>query len=199
MPASELSALLPPPLEAALRAAYASPPRAYHHFGHVEEVLEHYASVPVWQDPTAVTLAVLFHDAVYEPGQGDNEARSAALAEQLIGTHLPALTPRVPRVRELIMLTARHGQLASEALDPDAAHFLDCDMAILSAPAPRYAAYERAIAEEYRAVPPALYRAGRARFLSQLLASPAIFLTPFFRARFEQRARSNLQAALQQL
>ena len=67
---------LPPSLEAELRRAYASPPRAYHNFEHVEEVMEHASSVPRWNDPVAVALAVLFHDAVYEAGRSDNEARS---------------------------------------------------------------------------------------------------------------------------
>jgi predicted metal-dependent HD superfamily phosphohydrolase len=194
-----LSSLVPSALEAALRHAYATPPRAYHHFGHVEEVLEHYASVPTWQDPTAVGLAIVFHDAIYEPGRRDNEQRSAALAEQLITAHLPASPARIPRVRELIMLTARHGSLAQAQLDADAAHFVDCDMAILGAPEPRFDDYERGIAQEYASVPADLYRSGRAQFLEGVLAHPPIFLTSHFQQRFEQAARANLERALRAL
>jgi predicted metal-dependent HD superfamily phosphohydrolase len=152
--------------------------------------------VPEWNDATAVALALLFHDAVYEAGRTDNEALSAALAEQLIREYLPLLAPRLPRVKELVLLTAQHGQHARAALDLDAAHFLDCDMAILGAAAPRYDAYERAIAEEYQAIPAELYRAGRARFLAGLLASPSIYLTTHFRERCERSARTNLARAL---
>ena len=116
MRGSPISALVPPPLEAALRHAYACPPRAYHDFGHVEELLEQFASVPEWNDATAVALAVLFHDAVYEAGRTDNEVRSAALAEQLIREYLPLLASRVPRVKELVLLTSQHGQHTRAAL-----------------------------------------------------------------------------------
>ena len=69
-------------------------------------------------------------------------------------------------------------------------------MAILGAPPAVFAAYDRAIAEEYRAVPRWLYRIKRRRFFRKLLASERIFLSEFFRERFERQARDNLDAAL---
>ncbi|ENZ93526.1 hypothetical protein PD5205_02547 [Xanthomonas fragariae] len=42
--------------------------RAYHHFGNVRALLEHYAEVaagPGWQQPVEVWLAVLFQDEEY--------------------------------------------------------------------------------------------------------------------------------------
>ena len=71
----------------ALRAAYATPPRAYHNFAHVQEVLRHYDEVsagPGWRRPREAYLAVLYHDAIYEPGRRDNEARSAQCAREHI-------------------------------------------------------------------------------------------------------------------
>ncbi|MET0386143.1 MAG: hypothetical protein ABW321_09310 [Polyangiales bacterium] len=189
----------PPQLIAALRSTYAVPPRAYHNFSHVEEVLGHMASAPRWSDPASVALAILFHDAIYEAGKPDNEARSAQLAEVQINAHLPAWVARITRVRELILLTARHGRLSRGDVDPDAAMFLDCDMAVLGAEPTRYAHYERAIADEYSAVPPELYRVGRAQFLQAVLTKPNIYLSPWFQARFELRARENLAAALREL
>jgi predicted metal-dependent HD superfamily phosphohydrolase len=188
---------LPEAIEAALRAQYATPPRAYHNFRHVEEVLGHFARVPDWQDPVSVALAILFHDAIYEAGRPDNEARSAKLAaEMLAGT---ALEARVPRVQELVTLTARHGQPLPVDVDHDAARFLDCDMAILGAAPDEYDRYERAIALEYAHVPADLYRAGRAHFLTRLLESPRIYLSDRFRAEREASARANLRRALEAL
>ena len=66
-----------------LEAAYAQPPRAYHDFHHVGEVLRHYDEVaagPGWTQPREVALAVLYHDAIYQPGSSDNESRSARFA-----------------------------------------------------------------------------------------------------------------------
>ena len=74
---------LPDKVIASLTAAYAVPARAYHHFGHVREVLRHYHEVsagPGWRHLRETGAAVLYHDAIYQPGRTDNEARSAELA-----------------------------------------------------------------------------------------------------------------------
>jgi predicted metal-dependent HD superfamily phosphohydrolase len=189
-----LSHPLPPELEGELRRAYSTPPRAYHHFGHVLEVLAHFTRVPRWDERDAAALAILFHDAIYEPGRGDNEARSAELADACLRS--TPFAPFLPRVRHLILLTAKHGQHDRSALDRDAAQFLDCDMAILGAASDDYDAYARAIAEEYAHVPRFLYRSGRARFLRKLLASPRIYLSEFFHAEREASARRNVEGEL---
>ena len=196
--------VLPVEQEHALREAYASPPRAYHHFGHVQDVLTHYRAVdvgPGWHRPVEVWLAVLYHDAVYVPGRGDNEAASARLAVEHIERWWPQAGIDAQRVADLILMTARHGALDAEAAGPgeageDARLFLDCDMAILGATPEVFAAYDRAIAEEYSAVPRWLYRIKRRRFFKTLLASERIFLSDFFRDRIEAPARDNLRATL---
>src|SRR3546814_17413824 len=104
---------LPEDQFAALEAAYAKPPRAYHDFNHVREVLRHHAEVaagPGWVQPAETFLAVLYHDAVYEAGRGDNETRSAELAVADIAKWLPEASVDASRVAELIGLTARPGQ-----------------------------------------------------------------------------------------
>lgn len=182
-------------LETRLREAYASPPRAYHNFDHVLEVLAHFRSVPSWDDPVAVALAILFHDAIYVAGRGDNEAESARMMRDIV-REAPLTTPcDLARAERLILLTARHGSLGGDAFDHDTAHFLDCDMAILGASPERFRLYEQQIQDEYAAVPTQLYRAGRARFLDKLLASPRIYLSDTFQQRLEPRARANLASA----
>lgn len=188
---------LPAGVSAELQRAYEDPPRAYHHFGHVLEVLAHFERVPDWHDRDAVCLAILFHDAIYISGRTDNEAKSAELAAKLLAATRYAA--RIAQVQQLILLTARHGSLEATEVDHDAAHFLDCDMAILGASPEAYAAYERAIAQEYAAIPQVAYRAGRARFLHKLLARPRIYLSDLFHAEREQAARANIQRALDQL
>ena len=197
-----MSTLTNPPLsipEGLMRsvvAAYAQPPRAYHSFAHVQEVLRHFHSVPAWQHPREVYLAGLFHDAFYVAGKGDNETRSADLALQAIDTFLPRESLDTNLVRTLIELTAKHGKLDRANLDDDTRHFLDCDMAILGAPAEQFDAYNAAIAEEYREVPKLIYRFNRNRFLKHLLNADRIFLSDSFHARFDAAARANLRRAL---
>lgn len=193
---------LPPSLLAALEQAYAQPPRAYHHFGHVQEVLRHYRDVeagPGWRQPAEVGLAVLYHDAVYRPGRGDNETASARFAREQIAHWLPGASLDADRIAHLIELTARHGRHAPSDFehDPhgdDARHFLDCDMAILGAESDAFDRYDEAIAVEYaKAMPRWLFRLRRRAFLRGLLRSERIYLSDFFHARLEAAARANLR------
>ena len=113
---SDLSGL-PIGLLAAVQAAYAVPPRAYHDFGHVGDVLaraDEVAAGPGWRDPAAVRLAILYHDAVYEPARRDNEARSARLAREHLARWDTGVDP--DRVAALVELTARHGRLGPDAV-----------------------------------------------------------------------------------
>ena len=177
-----------PEIERVLAAAYSEPHRAYHNATHITDVLRWFDVVGDevgWHDAAAVYLAVVFHDVIYDPRRSDNEARSAQLAREL--AHAPE------RTTELILLTARHGALEPGAVDPGAAHFLDCDTAILGAPPDEFDAYDAAIAAEYGHVPADAFRAGRGGFLARMLARPHIFLTELFRTRLEHAARANLE------
>lgn len=189
---------LPADQRAAIEAAYAVPARAYHHYGHALDVLARADEVeggPGWRQPAEVRLAILYHDAVYEPGRRDSEARSATLAREHL-QRWPAPVD-VERIAELIGLTARHGRLQPDDIDADAALFLDCDMAILGAAPAAFDAYDRGIAAEYRGhVPGWLYAMERRRFLKRLLASPRIFLSDHFHARLDVAARHNLRRAV---
>jgi predicted metal-dependent HD superfamily phosphohydrolase len=197
--------VLPPGQQASLEAAYAVPPRAYHDFHHVGEVLRHYQEVaagPGWTQPRDVALAVLYHDAIYEPGRSENEARSAQFAVEQIARWQPEAGIDAHRVAHLIELTARHGQFVPADFDGDPApddvrRFLDCDMAILGAEPAVFDAYDRGIAAEYRGTLPAwLFRLNRRRFLKALLARERVFLSDFFHARLDAQARANLRRAV---
>ncbi len=184
--------VLSPDIERTLAAAYAEPQRAYHTATHIAELLRWFVIVHDevgWHAPAAVYLAILFHDAVYDPTRHDNEARSAALAVTLAGAG--------PETTQLIALTAQHGKL--DHADHDAAHFLDSDTAILGAAPAEFDAYDAAIAFEYKHVPPDTYRAGRCAFLQSMLARERIFFSAFFHARLDARARTNLTRALGRL
>jgi predicted metal-dependent HD superfamily phosphohydrolase len=150
----------------------------------------------VWKHPREVELAALFHDAIYEAGRSDNEAKSAQLAAAAIAQFLPDAGVDVAYVRRLIELTARHGKLDDEPLDDDAKHFLDADMAILGSEPSAFDAYNDGIAREYAHIPRLVFDFNRRRFLKRLLEAPRIFLSDFFHARFDAAARANLRRAL---
>lgn len=210
-----MSVLLPGPLAAVipggaealwpdLASRYTEAGRHYHDVAHIHALSRHFAQVdsgPGWQAPAEIALAILFHDAIYVCGRGDNEARSASLARAAIAAHLASADIDVDRVVLLIHLTADHGRLKPGSLsaDPDAQHFLDADMAILGSPPTRYAEYEAQIRREYHALPDEVFAEGRGRFLERLLASDRIYLSAFFGERYEAQARANLRGALTNL
>jgi predicted metal-dependent HD superfamily phosphohydrolase len=183
-----------PGLLAELGRRYAEPHRAYHDQHHIEALARLYREVeagPGWRVPVEVKLALLFHDAVYQPGRPDNEARSAELArERLAGCGVD-----VERVAAMVRATKTHDHLDDPG-DHDLAHLLDADMAILGAEPERYATYLDQLRREFAAVPEPLFRRGRRAFVEAQLARPALFHTPYFAARYEARARANLEAEL---
>jgi len=192
---------IPDDVSRRLAAAYGEPHRAYHDARHLDEVLGWFDAIAAeggWLRPAEVYVAMLFHDAVYDVARKDNEARSAAWAREALAGHPAWAAIDADRVAHLILLTARHASLtpADVAGDRDAARFLDCDMAIVGAPAARFDEYERAIAVEYGSVPRDAFRAGRRAFLERLAAAPRIYLDDWMHARLDAAARGNLARAI---
>jgi predicted metal-dependent HD superfamily phosphohydrolase len=178
--------------------AYREPHRHYHTLDHVAALLALLARhAEAGADRDALTLAILFHDVVYDPMQPDNEEASAARAsERLAGLGVrPQLVAKVGRY----ILATRHGQPAEADGDADLALLLDLDLSILAAGADAYRAYAEAIRREYASVPERLYRPGRRRVLEGFLARERIYLTPRLAALWEQPARANLAAEIADL
>jgi predicted metal-dependent HD superfamily phosphohydrolase len=70
------------------------------------------------------------------------------------------------------------------------------DLSILGAEPEAYAAYAKAIREEYAHVPEDVYRFGRARVLRTFLDAAVLFPDPAFAAALEAAARRNLAAEI---
>lgn len=176
-----------------VRRAYDSPGRHYHGWSHIEACLGEFRAMR-FEQPRPALLALLFHDAVYVPGRGDNEARSAELAERLIAQHTGLNADERRQVSELIALTASHH--AGANLADDAKKFIDIDLSVLGAPWPVYQAYAEGVKREYcpAVVSEAQFKAGRSAFLDTLLRQPQIYLTAEMRDRREAAARRNIAA-----
>ena len=187
---------LPAPLWEQVRRAYSGPGRAYHGVAHLDDVLARYDEVH-WEHPLEALIALAYHDAVYIPGASDNEERSASLARAAIERWVPGVD--VDRVVHEIELTARHGWIEPRDVGADEARGLGCDMAILGASPDAFDAYERGIAEEYGALPTAMFAIGRRAFLERLLSRERIYLSHEFQARFDASARANLRRSLELL
>jgi predicted metal-dependent HD superfamily phosphohydrolase len=178
-----------PGLRDELLAAWAEPTRRYHdtrHLGEVLDRLDELAAAGTGFEPTTVGLAAWFHDSVYD-GERDAEERSAVWAETALdGVVDPGVVAQVAR---LVRLTETHRPAADDA---DGCALSDADLAILAAPAERYAEYTAAVRAEYADLDDATFAAGRAHLLEQLAEAPHLFHTAHARQRWEQAARLNL-------
>ena len=191
-----------------LLQAWEQPHRAYHHSGHLSQMLTDldrlYAYRTQGSTPLALVLAAWFHDAVYEGAPGEDERRS----EQLANTSLEPLVTagllsgdELQMVSLLVRATATHKLPESADLpagyEPaDIQFFLDADMAILAADSARYRRYLRGVRSEYSHFDDEAFRAGRMTFLRLILGRKRIFLSEEGLQLWEEPARANLQAEL---
>ncbi|WP_430780577.1 HD domain-containing protein [Actinoplanes sp. G11-F43] len=181
-----------------LLGRWTEPQRHYHdvtHLGAVLEVVDRFAHLA--PHPDRVRLSAWLHDAVYDPkALGDaNERDSAEFAAGLLQS-LGAPNEVAAEVARLVGLTAGH---ATEDDDPDGELLCDADLAILAADPERYAAYTSAIRREYAHVPDDAFRGGRTRVLTELLKLPSIYRHAEIREQWEEPARANLTAELEEL
>lgn len=180
-----------------IRSLHSGPDRGYHGWSHPVALLALHAEVEsLLHDPEAVRCAILLHDAIYEPRRADNESRSAALAAQMLKGLVPDST--LDRTLRLIEATARHAILAGLPADEaaDMALFLDMDLSILGASHADFDAYEAGVRHEYREIPDAAFRAGRATILEGFLARDSLYFSDWGRTRFEAAARENLRRSV---
>lgn len=191
-----------------LLQAWEQPHRAYHHSGHLSQMLTDldrlYAHRTQGSTPLALVLAAWFHDAVYEGAPGEDERRS----EQLASTSLEPLVTaglltghELQMVSLLVRATATHELPESVDLpagyEPaDIQFFLDADMAILAADSARYHRYLRGVRSEYSHFDDEAFRTGRTTFLRSTLGRKRIFLSEQALQLWEEPARANLQAEL---
>ena len=149
--------------------------RVYHSTGHLRAVVGQLDELRGHAaDPVAVELAAWFHDAVYDPAAGDNEERSARLAEERL-PEAGCPPERTAETARLVRLTATHAPAAG---DTNGEALCDADLAVLAGGPDEYAHYAAAVRREYAAVPTAAFRTGRAAVLRRLLAPPRLYRTP---------------------
>ena len=193
-----------------LLQAWEQPHRAYHHSGHLSQMLTDldrlYTHRTQGSTPLALVLAAWFHDAVYEGAPGEDERRSEQLAsaslEPLVTAGLLS-GDELQMVSLLVRATATHELPESADLpvgyEPeDIQFFLDADMAILAADSARYRRYLRGVRSEYSHCDDEAFRAGRTTFLRSILGRKRIFLSEQAMQLWEEPARANLRAELRE-
>ncbi|TDQ52382.1 HD domain-containing protein [Actinorugispora endophytica] len=181
---------------AELLARWAEPHRRYHTLDHLRAVLAGVDELAgEARDASSVRYAAWFHDAVYRGEPGEDEESSARLAELLLPS-CGLTEDRAAEVARLVRVTAGHDPASGDA---DAEVLCDADLAVLAAAPDEYAAYTRAVREEYAHVGAADFARGRAAVLGGLLAAPRLYRTRYGHGQWEARARANLTAEVARL
>jgi predicted metal-dependent HD superfamily phosphohydrolase len=168
-----------------LTEQHRAPHRHYHTLQHIAEIFQ-MATRCGFSLSQNQTLAIWFHDAVYDPQTMDNEEKSALAARH----HLQEdwNPDDLDVVCTLILDTKKH-----HASHPESRAVLDLDLAILGAASARYREYASQIREEYRFVPDEKYGVERVRILEKFLGrarNNALFET--LPSVFTKNARDNL-------
>jgi predicted metal-dependent HD superfamily phosphohydrolase len=179
------------------RAAYAQPGRHYHDERHLDECLRALDGIHDLSERERRVLrwAVLWHDAVYDPGLNRNEERSAELAEREL-RRCGVDEEDAAEVARLIRLTARH---RAEPADRLGCLLVSIDLSILGSDPDRYRIYIEDVRKEYAHVPEPLWQAGRAAVLKRLLEVDPLYPDERFHAEFGERARRNMEWELKTL
>lgn len=196
---------------------YGKKGRHYHNIEHVCYCLMEYDWIRGFcKHPSAVKIALMFHDTVYDSKASNNEELSAEVAEVWIQSQANAVnfwdTDEVwggweeqknaasllcKEVRRLIMLT-KH-DVAPDKNDFDGKYIVDIDLAIFGKDAATYADYADDIREEYSWVEDEIFKKKRIEVLKNFLARPSIYYSGFFKDKYEEKARENLSREIRML
>ena len=175
--------------------------RVYHNYSHIYRCLNEFEQVShLSKDSNVVKTALWFHDVIYNPELENNEERSAELAEKLLGDIFcrPNYSKGklfIRRVKNCILATKHVGGRVPKNIDEKLV--VDIDLSILGYPEKEFDEYERDIRKEYRQVlPEEIYRVGRIAVLEGFLNKPSIYLSKFFKLKYETKARKNLERLL---
>ncbi|SRR5258705_9748621 len=178
-----------------VKSAYTGRNRHYHNLAHLDKIISEImpvrAAIGDWQ---TIVLSVAYHDVVYDTRKQNNEEKSANLAcTRLLEHGLSQI--RAEKCRQQILATKDHR--ASD--DADTNYFSDADLSILGQDEHSYSAYVAGIRKEYSFYPDFLYRPGRRKVLEAFLNRNTIFITSYFREKYEEQSRANIAAEFRSL
>lgn len=177
---------------------YNAPSRVYHNWDHIEEMLDMAAILVPARINLSQYYAILFHDAIYEPGVSGNEAASAESLRLFLKSErqygIWVAPPVVTRACHIIMDTVAHRPTCANS-----AVMLDLDLMRLAGTYDQFLAYSNMVEEEYSViVGHEDFMVGRLNFMKSFLARPRLFHTAFGEKNWELPARNNIKKYLQE-
>lgn len=175
--------------------------RSYHTFDHIVDCLEKFRAFKQYiprELHAIVPIALLYHDAYYDPERTDNEQRSGELAQDDLEALGWGPKPIIGVVYAINATTHLGTPLATKAAEWVA----DIDLSSLGARPEVFDLNTRNIRSEYEyaaTFTPEKWRAGRLAFADKMLKRERIFYTDQFREVYEEKAQDNLKRTVQVL
>jgi len=188
----------PDPEFAKLQEAYSQPQRFYHNIDHIRNCLIDLDSAKhLTKQSDLVELAVWYHDVVYDTKAIQNEEKSGQLAyDACLAAKLPE---ELAKGTVALILATKHNEVPDEM---NARILVDIDLAILGKSVREFDEYEKNIRKEYSWVSEDQFKQGRSNILQMFLhraENNKLYLTDFFRNKYETQARKNLQISIDSL
>lgn len=181
-----------------LVAKYNGPKRYYHTLdGHIKFCIYTFFEHIMYQvkDPISVLWQLILHDVVMDFYRSDDDVKSAEYAKEFLSKY--GVNARVVKKVTKAIIYHDHRQ---NPHDEDIAFGLDADLFILAQPQDVFDKYESDVRKEYAWVEELTFRKERTEILSNFLNNrPSIFLTSYFKNRYEQQARKNLKRSILKL
>ncbi|MFH1211238.1 MAG: N-methyl-D-aspartate receptor NMDAR2C subunit [archaeon] len=173
---------------------YSEKGRHYHTPEHMLECLKEFDGVRyAAENPLEIDAALTGHDVIYDPKRRDNEVRSAEYMQNLL-LKLRTTKKFAERTKNIILKT--NHITPPENIDEMLA--VDIDLSILGKETRIFDKYNKNIRKEYSSIPEEAYKERRKKFLEDFLKRKQIYYTEHFRAKYEIKARENLERLLRE-
>lgn len=176
---------------------YSHPDRHYHVFDHIREMI--LIGKKVFNLTFQQYLAILFHDAVYNPRGTKNEELSAQALFNCVTQYKGPLTREdikfYGEVAVIINDTKDHYYPTSEA----SRVVLDLDLERLARSLPEVEHFTNLIRQEYYFVDDETFKTGRKEFYKQFLNIEHPFSTEYGRQFWEPKAQENVNILLNRM
>jgi len=169
-----------------LCAFYCQPHRFYHKITHILSLFRYAQALPSPLSPY-LSLAIWFHDVIYDPKAKDNEEKSAELLKSF--GEEAGLGSSLDRPMEWVLATKSHQERTG---DWEEKALLDLDLGVLGGSEEDYRRYRVGIYQEYAWVGETEYRRQRAKVLQAFLARSQLYHLPLFQGIWDSSARLNL-------
>jgi len=174
---------------------YTEKGRHYHNLTHLENM---FSELELANDRitsfTNISFSVFYHDVIYDASSKLNEEKSTEFAKLRL-EKLGVNKIDIEEVYEQILATKSHQKSGNY----DTNYLLDVDLSILGKDIESYVKYTQQIRKEYSIYPDFLYKPGRRKVLHHFLELESIFKTEYFKAKYENQARKNIEFEIGQL